>query len=1571
LINVSGNCFLENQANHEGIKVLFTRTIPSTIIDSTFTLANGSFEIEIEQGVYDIKYSKSGYYGEVLISQGIYPNVTLPDIVLLIRTKYLLVPSVYETIQEAINDALDGDTVLIAPGNYPESITFLGKPIIVGSLFLTTNDTSYISQTVITGNVNNVGLVNFENQEENDSKLIGLWIGGQGSSGNIGVYCSYSSPTIDNCVISDLYGRGIYLEHSSAKVNSCTIKNSGGGVIIHGNSNTIDTATFLYCNIKNNYCIGNGAGVFSEQHPVRLHNCVIKNNHASGSRGAGLYFHYSDASVKYCDISSNYFTSSSPSSLGGGISSNMSNLIIDFCTIANNLEDYQSKGGAIYVINTSSSSHTTIRNSIICNNKGNKSVYFEQPSYNDVMEYSDFFNNYNGNFYNPPEWVGIDLITNHNGDSCDVFFNTQFDPLFVDPGDGNYSLLEPSPCIDAGNPNASLDPDCSIADMGAYPYFQNENYVYPDFSSNQQLGDVPLTVEFFDGSCGNIIEWFWDFENDGSPDSNEENPIWTFNEPGIYSVSLSISNGINDGTIVKENHISVIALYEDRSIWHVSTTGSDVIGNGSEEYPFMSINFAYDAAQNGDTILIHPGIYQENTISLSKSINLISYFNLTNDTSFISNTIIDGNNSNRVFNLSNGVKLISGLTIRNGFSPTGSGIYLGSCQNININHCIIQHNVNEISTSSNYQGGAIFLYNSQNIQISNCRITDNTIQIQNGDSDYSGGVACYSYNSSFDMDSCFVSNNTTNINSSSNSKCGGAIYFYNSSGSIKRSFFEENGVIASNVVYSCGGGVIYQRSSSPLIRGCNFINNYLEGDNTSGSVAYGHSSGLNIRNSIFQSNLGDYLLYSTSSPIGIQYCDFYNFSEPIMNSSYVGELATINFNGDSCDLFNNIILDPEYIDLANGDYNLQDDSPCIDAGDPNSTFDPDNTIVDIGLLSYFHPVVAGFIADTLIGEFPLLVNFTDTTVGNPITWEWDFNNDEVIDSYEQNPSWIYSDIGEYSVSLFVEDNQGYSNSILKENYIKVKDELVTEYSSDTNIALKNTYIYFTDLSTGEPNSWQWDFNNDGIVDKTQQNPSFYFSSPGTFSVWLRVSDEIGRVDTLIKENYITIVDYVGANFSADPLNAQVPVTISFIDQSTGNPDYWEWDFQNDGQVDSFEQNPEWTYQDGGNYSVKLFASNDYDSDYETKYNYLNLYEPVGPAILSILDVPYDEGQGVVVNWEKCLYDQSGTNSVENYQIWRLQNWADNPWEFMGQTPAIQINEYAFIAPTLNDSTNAGIPYYTFMVSAITEDGDIYNSIPDSGYSVDNIAPNAPKDFSGSFENGDFTLQWAQSDVLDFGHYAVYKKFEDLTKTDVPYAVLVDTIFIDNSIEEEVYFYTVSTFDINGNESTYAPPIEAPIQKLIEVPMGWSGLSSYIQPYNSQLEELFNHIENSLVILQHEGGVFWPDQEVNTLGEWNPEWGYSIKTNQATEMQFIGFSSQYKTLLLPSGWSIIPVMTICPIPTSELFSQVDESFIVAKEVAGWRIYWPEMSINTLETLEPGKAYFILMESEQEITFPDCE
>ena len=118
------------------------------------------------------------------------------------------VPADQPTIQAGINVAVDSDTVLVQPDTYIENINYNGKNITVASLFLTTLDTTYISQTIIDGDSID-SVVIFANGENSTTVLAGFTVtngAGGGSYPNYtggGITCTNSSdPTITNNIIT-------------------------------------------------------------------------------------------------------------------------------------------------------------------------------------------------------------------------------------------------------------------------------------------------------------------------------------------------------------------------------------------------------------------------------------------------------------------------------------------------------------------------------------------------------------------------------------------------------------------------------------------------------------------------------------------------------------------------------------------------------------------------------------------------------------------------------------------------------------------------------------------------------------------------------------------------------------------------------------------------------------------------------------------------------------------------------------------------------------------------------------------------------------------------------------------------------------------------------------------------------------------------------------------------------------------------------------------------------------------------------------------------------------------------
>jgi len=428
------------------------------------------------------------------------------------------IPDDYSTIQEGINAVTNGDTVLVQPGTYVENINYNGKNITVASLFLTTQDTSYISQTIIDGNSSG-SVVTFENGEDTTAVLNGFTIQNGNAVSGGGIYCENSSPLITYSFLTNNagveYGGGIYCNSSNAKIIYVTIQNNstnyGGG---------------LSCNNSNIY----------------VENVEIKNNFAN-AYGGGIYCYLeSEATFKSVLLSNN-----SSLNYGGGICCwHCSDPILENLTISKNSASY---GGGCYSRGTS---YPILRNCIVSDNNADYGINVHSGS--PKIEYCDFFNNGIGNFYGTSDSIGVNVTTNINGDSCDIFYNIQIDPLFIDLENNNFNLSENSPCIDAGDPDTIYtDPDGSISDIGTYYYYQTK----ADFEANITNGCNPLKVDFMNKSFGILAGWNWDFQNDGIIDSYEKNPSYTYNDTGIYSVKLMVFDSTKTDTLVKEDYITV------------------------------------------------------------------------------------------------------------------------------------------------------------------------------------------------------------------------------------------------------------------------------------------------------------------------------------------------------------------------------------------------------------------------------------------------------------------------------------------------------------------------------------------------------------------------------------------------------------------------------------------------------------------------------------------------------------------------------------------------------------------------------------------------------------------------------------------------------------------------------------------------------------------------------------------------------------------------------------------------------------------------------------------------------
>lgn len=248
-----------------------------------------------------------------------------------------------------------------------------------------------------------------------------------------------------------------------------------------------------------------------------------------------------------------------------------------------------------------------------------------------------------------------------------------------------------------------------------------------------------------------------------------------------------------------------------------------------------------------------------------------------------------------------------------------------------------------------------------------------------------------------------------------------------------------------------------------------------------------------------------------------------------------------------------------------------------------------------------------------------------------------------------------------NTSSFVpNDPQGYSDNVWftvnSIRYIEAPElinvttpTIVANFTANQTSGFNPFTVSFTDttVSQGAITSWAWDFNNDGIVDNTTQNPEYTYTSAGTFSVRLNASNAYAN-DTELKTSYIVVGNGVPvANFTANAVSGNVPFTVTFTDNSTNVPTSWQWDLDGNNITDNTSQNPQYTYNTPGNYTVRLIAINAAGNDSETKIDYIQVLDSLPVADFSADDT-------VVYVGESVQFTSSSTGNITSY-AWDFEN----------------------------------------------------------------------------------------------------------------------------------------------------------------------------------------------------------------------------------------------------------------------------------------------------------------------------
>ena len=271
------------------------------------------------------------------------------------------------------------------------------------------------------------------------------------------------------------------------------------------------------------------------------------------------------------------------------------------------------------------------------------------------------------------------------------------------------------------------------------------------------------------------------------------------------------------------------------------------------------------------------------------------------------------------------------------------------------------------------------------------------------------------------------------------------------------------------------------------------------------------------------------------------------------------------------------VQNPSYTYNSYGNYNVEliviSDSLCAD------------TIVKP--VKYFEkPIVNFSVTDACPNEDLSMVNSSSVTSSTFVTWNWDIQNNGIVNYLTEHATHSLGTSGIDSIQLIGVTAEGCRDTIVKPVLI---DTLPAANFSSRPVCL-NEQSVFEDLSQGTLAKWEWDFLADGSVDATVENPTTTFTADGSNAVKLKVTTTKGCVDSVVLNALVNPLPV--ADFGA--MDACFPLPIEFTNLSSvssGAIANTSWGF-GDGVGTSIVSSPSYQYSSHGTYTVQLLARSD-------------------------------------------------------------------------------------------------------------------------------------------------------------------------------------------------------------------------------------------------------------------------------------------------------------------------------------------------------------------------------------------
>ncbi len=273
-------------------------------------------------------------------------------------------------------------------------------------------------------------------------------------------------------------------------------------------------------------------------------------------------------------------------------------------------------------------------------------------------------------------------------------------------------------------------------------------------------------------------------------------------------------------------------------------------------------------------------------------------------------------------------------------------------------------------------------------------------------------------------------------------------------------------------------------------------------------------------------------------------------------------------------------------------------------------------------------------------------------------------------------------------------------------------------------------------------------------------------------------------------------------------------------------------------------------------------------------------------------------------------------------------------------------------------------YLVYVIDAVGNQSDISNIIISHPTEITTLIPLINHECNQQ-ENGSIEVQISGGTPFSIGEEYVYiwsgpNDFSANTQ---------------NINELTAGTYTLIVKDANDCSKTFnfsVDSLNCGLSQIIDLQEGWSIISTYIDPYNNNVESIFNPVVNNLEIMKDENGnVYWPIFGLNSIGNLTIGEGYQVKMNSFNQITVEGNLIPHNTpIIFNEGWNLIGYLHPEPGNTVEMMNSIvlnQGPLKILKNGSG-NVYWPEFGLNSIGNMIPGEGYQIKLENLTQFSYP---